>query len=480
MAQPLHLDKNLFDLTIFNSQKSYFIAHTDDNKLLLYKKDFKYPFLKLNSSSNYKKTALCFFDTDTVVSGDADGNIEFISICTNSSIKTIHLFTNPIKQIVAIPDTNYLIVHASTDILSIIDAKEQKKIQTNIKKSKQKIKNIQLLNSENLMLTLRNNSTIYLELPSSQTLKSLVLHNSIKEAFELIEEEPILQNTSEAKKLGESFNKAYRDAIDALSVDNNYLANSYLEIYKDIPSKKNSLKLLFDSFKYYDRFKALYKEKKYAICYAISSTYTPLQMTSEYIKMEKKWNKLSIVASSISLSGDTQSAKKILREYITISSKRTDVQKILLNKKSIHTADELEMLQNFYEDDKFFACYEHIDRYPKLYHSELGNYLQKHYFKLISMCENYAIDANIDKIKTTLGELITLKSRKDRVDNILKIAFLVKIDRLLSISHFKASEELIYSYIDNFGSDSKISTLMKEYEGVSCKRLAITVKHNLS
>ena len=476
MAQPLQVDKNLFNLSASDLQNRYFIASTHDKKLFLYKHNFKYHLLQLNSSSNSKTTALSFFDANTIITGNADGTVEFISISTNSSLKSIHIFTKKIQQIIQIPETGYILVHANTNTLAIIDTKNQKVAQKNYKTFKQNIKTIELVGKNNLLVTLKNGDFLDIVIPASSTLRSLILHNSIKEAFTLIENEPVLQNTLEAKNLEENFNKAYKRAVDALSIGNKHLAEYLLDIYKDVPSKKPSLNLLFKSFEEYDRFQLLYREKKYALCYAITLKYTPLKMTKEYIKMQKRWDKLSALAQKEVEEGSVEGAKTILNDFITVNSKRTKIQEILSGIKQQNSQDELKILQSLYEQDDFFACYEYIDRYPELYQSELGSYLQKHYLKLISTSEDYAITGDIKMFKTTLGELIKLRSRKDRVGALLGICFLVRIQKQLLVSDFNTAKGLIYGYIDLFSIDEKIAVLMKEYEELSQEVLAITLE----
>ena len=476
MAQPLQVDKNLFDLITYDSLNRYFIASTHNKKLLLYKHNLKYPLLKLNSSSNSKKTALCFFDDNTIINGDIDGNLEFISLSTNKSLKNIHIFSRKIQRIIRIPNTNYLILHANTNTMVIVDAKNYKIVHNRYKEFKQNISNIILMDDTNIKVRLNNGESIDIELPSSIALRSLILHNSIKKAFALLEKEPMLENTLEAKSLADNFNKAYKGAVDSLSIDNKHLANHLLDIYSDIPSKKVSLKLLFASFKHYDRFKTLHKEKKFAICYAISSQYTPLKMTKEYIAMEKRWEKLlKFAIKEVSL-GNTKSAKTILNEFITVNSKREKIQSILLNKQTNSIENKQIILKKLYEQDNFFACYGYIDKYPELYQSELGSYLQKHYAKLIYTSEDYAINGDIKMLKTTLGELIKLPSRKDRAGILLGISFLVRIQKQLLISDFNTTKGLIYNYIDLFSIDEKIAILMEEYEELSQETLAITLE----
>ncbi len=479
MAQPSYKDKTPFHLIKSDSQSINFIALTYDEKLFLYKHNFKYPFLQLNQSNNLKVTALCFLDADTIICGDNDGNIEFASLCRNSFFKTINIFSKAIGQIIKIPNTNYIIIHANTNTMAIVDAYNYKIIHRKYREFKARGRDILFIDNENLKVTLNNSNTMYLNLPSSSSLESLILHNSIKEAFSLIDQEPILKNTLVAKNLEEDFNQVYKQALDVFSVGEEVLANSLLDIYKDIPSKKESLKLLYKSFEEYKRFQTFYKEKKYILCYAISLKYTPLKLTQEYINMELRWQKLFKIAQKEVDNDNLQGAKKILSEYITINSKRTEIQEMLLGVKQKKVLNKLETLQSFYEVENFFSCYEYIDIYPTLYHSQLGKYLQKHYVKLIYNCENYAVDGDTKSIIATLGELIKLTQRKDRVENLLKISFLVRIQKQLLIGDFNTAKRLIYSYIDTFNMDEKINNCIKDYKELCGETLAITLSNEV-
>ena len=81
-------------------------------------------------------------------------------------------------------------------------------------------------------------------------------------------------------------------------------------------------------------------------------------------------------------------------------------------------------------------------------------------------------------LKSTLGELIKLRSRKDRVGILLEISFLVRIQKQLLINDFNTAKGVIYTYIDLFGMDEKIAILMKEYEEHSKETLAITLENS--
>ena len=93
-------------------------------------------------------------------------------------------------------------------------------------------------------------------------------------------------------------------------------------------------------------------------------------------------------------------------------------------------------------------------------------------------CESYSLDGNIKAIKTLLGELLCIKTRTEKIGDLLRVAFYSKIKTLGESKKFASAENIIYSYIDIFGVDIEIKDMMKEYEKISSKKLAITHNEN--
>ncbi|WP_294966635.1 hypothetical protein [Sulfurimonas sp.] len=500
-----------------------------------------------------RKDALCFINENTIVSGDNDGNLQLISIPNNSIIKSISLPFRKISQIVTIPDTKYLIIHGNTNTMIIIDSKEYKIIHNNYIEFEDDIDVIEALDAKTLVASLKNQKIVHVKLPSRQRLSSLILHNSLDAAYELIENEPMLENTIEHNSLEIMFHKAYQDAADALINQNKEFAKQLMLMYKDVASKKESVKLLFKSFDNYNRFKTLYLEKKYSLAYAMSSKFPALKMTTQYRKMEERWKDTFTNAQRHILLGKPDYANALLQDYITVTQKRPIIQLILkhndlfidflraldkqnykrvneiakinvlftqmpiyetlendikksiirikayikknkieLAKKSLEKiedmpgftkqveelhsmCDEMLRLQEFYESNDFYSCYELIDLFSHLSFSELGELLQRHWQKLMNECEESALKGNIEGIKSVLGQLITLDARKDRIGDLLRLAFQVQIKYFLANKKFKSAQSVIYSYVDIFTKDSEISSLMLKYESITHNKLAITL-----
>ena len=170
--------------------------------------------------------------------------------------------------------------------------------------------------------------------------------------------------------------------------------------------------------------------------------------------------------------GELLKAKELLFKFKNSSHVNKDLKR--LNTK----LQDMTSLQEAYQINDFKKCYELLDTYPHLNSSELGILLNKHWAKLISECEEYALKGNPKGIKKALDTLISISTRKHKIGDLLRVSFHSKIKAFLAKKNFKSAENIIYSYIDIFGNDNEISSLMKSYELMSKTKLAITQDQN--
>lgn len=496
--------------------------------------------------------AMCFLDENTLIYGKIDGTVEIVSLADENSYKSIDTPILNIRQIIVMPNPNYVMVSGKSNIISIVDIKNHKITHSKYIELDTQIEQVALVKGDFLVVALSNNKILHIELPGIAKLKSLILHNSLKEAFELITKEPMLQGSNEHRLLEEKFEKNYADATKALINQNIASATHILDIYKNVKSKQIKIKELFDSFKNYIRFQGLFLEKKYAIAYAMCSKYEPLKQTVQYKKMEQVFKLAFSNAQRHILQNNLSAAKALLSEYNTVISKKPlikllltqnrefvellkAIQKrdfkvinklvganelfkqipnyIVLNNQIDETIEEIEAnikagevdrakellltlneithiaqkveelhlrckyvlsLQKAYDKNDFKACYEILDLHKYLKTIELGVLLENHWSKLMQKCEEYALNGNIRDIKKTLGELIGLFSRRNKIGDLLRVSFHVRINSLINKRNLKGAEEIIYTYIDIFGVDSEIIQIMKDFESYSAHKLAIT------
>lgn len=500
--------------------------------------------------------ALCFADKEIIISGNIDGIIHVRSLQDKNFHKQISVPFSRIKKILLMPNPEYIMVSGDSNSVAIVDIKRYKIARSKYIEFEDKIQHIALLDDETMVVALKNMKILAVELPSIEKLKSLILHNSLDEAFKLIENEPMLMGSNEHKELKKKFDKVYLDALDALINHKKNFALQITGMFKEIPLLKEKIKLLFEAFDYYPRFQVLCAEQKLSLAYAMAYKYPALQHTWQYKRMEEAWKSAFINAQKQVLLGNKENAKMYLNAYVTVLSKKELIQLILKNNsefiqflkaianKDFATVDKLasqysifteiptyialneEMdthlqqakkyvekgviksasiyldkikdmpkmkdefiklnkkcktilkLNEFYEQNNFNSCYEMIDTNRYLSSIKLAVLLEKHWYKVIHTCEEYALQGNIREIKNTLGELMKLRTRRDKIGNLLRLSFHAKIKILMAKKAFKQAETVIYSYIDIFGLDQEVGAIMKTFEIKSSSKLAITHTEN--
>lgn len=496
--------------------------------------------------------AMCFLDENTLICGKTDGAVDIIFLNENDSYKSVKTPISGIKQILIMSNRNYVMVVGKSNIVTIVDIKNYKITHSKYIEFDSQINRVDIVKGDSLAVALTNNKILHVELPGIAKLRSLIIHNSLEKAFELITKEPMLQGSNEHKMLEARFEKSYDEAAKALINQNTALAIQILDIYKDVKSKQLKIRELFDAFKNYLRFQALFLEKRYALAYAMCTKYEPLKRTIQYKKMEQVFKLVFSNAQRHILQNNVAGARALLAEYNTVISKKPLIKLLLtqnkefvellraiqkrdfktinqlidknelfrqipnyiaLNNQIEETLLEIEAnirsgeiekakklllsvneitdvsqrvaqlytrckyvlsLQKAYEENDFKTCYEILDLHPYLITVELGELLENHWSKLMQKCEEYALAGNIKDIKKTLGELIGLYSRRNKIGDLLRVSFHVRIKTLISKKDFKGAEAIIYAYLDIFGIDSEISDIMKKFEKGAKQKLAIS------
>ncbi|MDQ7067315.1 MAG: hypothetical protein Q9M40_04630 [Sulfurimonas sp.] len=471
-------------------------------------------------------------------------------------LKTINAPFSKINNILIMPNPQFVMLSGLSEHLCIVDVKNAKIISTSYLQFKHSVLNITLTREKNLLVVLDSKEIFKIELPKAEHLKSFILSGDLDKAYELIEIDPMLENTREHKRVEVMYTKLYAQAIEALINSNTKEARLLLRKFNNVASKKDDIGSIFKAFEFYPRFNTLYQTKKYALAYALTQKYPALKHTKQYKKMEEVFKEAYSFAQKQVLIGRYDLAKEILSVYATVLSKKPMINLILkqneefieflkaiaekkfvvidrlikknevfaqiptyitlekslqtllykiqelINKGHVESAIEtitehllipsikdklhdlyldallVQKLQQKYEENDFKSCYEILDSSQNLYSLELSQLLERHWFKLISECEEYALKGDFSSIKQKLGLLIGVSSRLEKIGDLLRLSFHTKIKALLSKRRFKNAQSIIYTYIDTFGTDSEMLLIMRTYEKASGIKLAFTLNQN--
>ncbi len=302
-----------------------------------------------------RKNALCFLDKDTIISGTDSGEIHITSLVNVKEYRSITTPLSSVKQILLMQNPNYIMVSGKNNIISIINIKTLKIVHNRYLEMGANIVKITLLKHDYLVVAQENKKIQIIELPSQAKLKSLIQQNYIEKAFKLIAKDPMLKGSYEHKLLENKFDKAYHNATQSLINQNKAKAVKILTLYKDIKSKQIQIRNLFNAFKNYSNFQALFYEKKYALVYAMASKFSALKQTAQYKRTEQIFKVAFANAQRHVIQGNMDGARALLNAYNTVISKKPIIKMILTQNK------EFLFFLNAIQKKDFDTVYELVD-----------------------------------------------------------------------------------------------------------------------
>jgi len=288
-------------------------------------------------------------------------------------------------------------------------------------------------------------------------------------AYALVEKFPALQHTIEYQKMEEYYKRSFTLAQKQLLLQRPQTAKELLEPFSTIRSKRPMIQLLLKQNKEFLEFLRAINKKNYASITNLLSTTPIFKEIPLYITLIEDIHKDLKEIKHLIYNTEIDKALQKLQKLQNISMIKDEL--LQLHKFTI----EAKQLLDYYNKENFIQCYEMLDKNLELEKLQLSHFLEKHWKKLMIQCEVYALQGDIQGIKKRLGNLIYVKTRKNKIGDLLRISFHSRIKADLNKLHYKSAENLIYSYIDIFNIDSEIQYLMKNFEKLSHTKLAITL-----
>ena len=493
------------------------------------------------TNSTTKTNSLCFMDIDTLICGKDNGDIEIVYLNAKITSRKLESDFKTIKNIIPIPNTNYIFINSYENFLSIIDIKECKVINKKYASFEDTIINMVLLDNDTVVIALKNSNIIKLNLPKPQTLDELIHKLPLYQVFIKTQNATIIQNYKNYQKIEKQYDNIFKMATKSLMQNDRKLAISLLKNYLKVTSKKDKIQMLFKTFEYYDKFKLLVTTRRYLDAYELCHRFPILEQTDEYKEMDLLWKNCFLNAQKELLAGNLPKAKQIINIYKNIPAKREMCSFIFkypeefvhflkaLIKKDFITTDKItekfhafehiptyinltkkiegtiklvenciiksntklarkhlqklnniphidqrvkelslhcyhiEQLYSAYEIKDLESCYKLLDTKKILHHIELGKKLEQEWAKIISKCEEYALNGDVKGIKDTLQELILMENRKSKLGDLLRVAYHTKIINFIANNETDKAQDIIISYLNIFGIDHEIENITDSF-----------------
>ena len=273
------------------------------------------------------------------------------------------------------------------------------------------------------------------------------------DAYELCERFPILKQTNEYKEMDDIWKNCFLNAQKELLAGNLPSAKQIINIYKNIPTKKEMCSFIFNYPNDFVNFlKALIK-KDFKTTDEITKKFDAFKHIPTYINLTKKIEGSIKLVENCILKANTKLARKHLDKLKNIPHIHNKVTELNLN------CYNIEQLYSAYKRDDLEVCYKLLDTKKILHHIDLGKELEIRWANIIAKCEEYALKGDVENVKKTLKELINMESRKSKLGDLLRVAYHTKIQKFIKNKNIDKAKEIIFSYLDIFGIDQEIEDL---------------------
>jgi len=284
---------------------------------------------------------------------------------------------------------------------------------------------------------------------------------------------PAFQYTTQYKKMEKAWQETFADAQRQMILGQDEVAKGILNQYMTTITKRSLIKFVLNHNKEFLEFLKAIEKKEYKKVYQFTKQNKLFKQVPSFNTMEEEIKQHLSLAKELIFKSNLQEAHKLLEHFETIPHLKEEVELLFTQCKY------LQQLQIAYRENNFLECYRLIDTHSELEHIELSGLLEKHWNKIIAKCEEYALKGELKKIKTELGELLHIPTRRSKIGNLLRVSYHSKIKMLLSNKGYKKAEAVIYAYLDIFGLDREIKVLKNHFETLSSLQLALEDEETL-
>ncbi len=413
-------------------------------------------------------TRIAVLDEDTIVVSLKNGKIQKLILASTQKLESLILHNSLEKAFLLVQDEPMLqdtdsYKKLQTLYSNIYNEATNALVNQNISLANELLSPFTSLQSKKQEINL-----LFLAFKHYNRLKIFFLEKKYTLAYAICTKYPELENTPIYKKMEEVFKEVFKNAQRQMLLKQPHNAKALLGDYITIPVKRSMIELILKQNKEFIEFIVAVDKNEYAKASSLSSRNKTLMLIPSYTQLTNKLNEYLQDIKAFLKQGDTHSAYKVLDSIQDVIYLKSHTRILRSEARSI------EILQKNYAKNDFKACFETIDKYPYLSNTDLGELLSEHWKKITHKCEIYALKGQVNEIKKLLGELIDLEGRLDKIGDLFRVAYHIRIKTYIFKKSYPHAEKTIYAYIDTFGIDNELRILMKRFEVKAKKKLAIT------
>ncbi len=150
-------------------------------------------------------TATCMLSDNIIFSGDSQGTLYKQDINDEKSKKEIYTPFISISQIIPMANPEYILVTSPSKTIAVFNTISSKIIHVKYVEFSEDIYKVLLVDEENMLVALVDNTIVNVSMSSISQFRSLLLHNSLGDAYSLADKNLMLYKTQEYKTLQKNY-----------------------------------------------------------------------------------------------------------------------------------------------------------------------------------------------------------------------------------------------------------------------------------
>jgi soluble cytochrome b562 len=274
---------------------------------------------------------LVFLDDNTLLSGNTDGVLEVIDLQNPTKVQRVNAPFTKIKNIVSMPNKEYVLVSTDKNYLSLVNIATLKVINDRYMEFDAAIEKVVKKDDDSIFVVLQDATVLHSELTNIAKLRSLIDDGRLLHAYKLLANAPMLKGSHEHQRLDEKYKEKLQEAISFLVEGDKQSAKEITTPFMRLKAKQEEIAQIYEAFRHYKKFQEMFHLQRYSVAYSLCEKYPALKYTKEYKGMEKIWQITFLKAQKQMLQNNKESARVLLHDYLMVSSKRSIIKLILHN-----------------------------------------------------------------------------------------------------------------------------------------------------
>ncbi|MBN2871097.1 MAG: WD40 repeat domain-containing protein [Campylobacterales bacterium] len=273
--------------------------------------------------------------------------------------------------------------------------------------------------------------------------------------YGLAEQYPPLQSTPLFKQAEKLWTERFIMAQKLMLVSHIKEARSAVEPFAAVNSKRPLIQLLLHNIDVLKTYSKALHEHDYSELVRLTQRYPALRKLPSYLQLNEMAGEHSQAIVEALKSKSFDQARSLLHKLGGMIQYEEEYAHL---KNYIALASNLE---HAISNAHWRSAYQLLDTHPELMILPWAEELETQWDDKLRQCETFAIRGDVSAIKKTLGNLINLPNRHERIGDLLRMGYQVQLKALL-LNDPQLFSEGAEHYCDVFGIDTELRQLLKK------------------